>query len=104
MLLYRKIKSSIDIVMNRAALVKIMFELIMCFGISIITYTVTEIALNVVNYMELLPPGVKIEVVNTIVSRVLDAVNYALFAFYIVITFYVHKTAKKLHLTEDFTV
>lgn len=76
----------------------------MCFGISIITYTVTEIALNVVNYMELLPPGVKIEVVNTIVSRVLDAVNYALFAFYIVITFYVHKTAKKLHLTEDFTV
>jgi uncharacterized membrane protein YjdF len=102
MLLYKKIHKSLDIVVARATLVKIMFELMMCFGIAIMTYTVIEISLNIVNYMELLPAGVKINALNTIASRVMDVINYGLFAFFVVITVYIRKTAKKLHLTKDF--
>jgi hypothetical protein len=82
----------------RPNLINYLLEIAICFGISISTYTLIEIVINVVNRMDLLPPTMSVLTMNNVITRIFDIFHYAIASFLIVVTYYVCQTAKLNHL------
>jgi hypothetical protein len=51
--------------------------------------------MNVVSYMKILPEGIDLQILNNVVSKAVDILNYTNVALFIVVTIYVKRGINK---------